>query len=68
MSIEFEDDTKLGDAVNNEEDGNLNTGILRSTNKSMKLKEIWVGQVNANTTRNIIRNSNNAQQRKSVVK
>lgn len=40
MSIEFEDDTKLGDAVNNEEDGNLNIGVLRSTNKSMKLKEI----------------------------
>lgn len=40
MSIEFEDDTKLGDVVNNEEDGDLNTGVLRSTNKCMKQKDL----------------------------
>lgn len=30
MSIEFADDTKLGEVVNSEEDKDLNTGLLRS--------------------------------------
>jgi len=63
MSIEFADDTKLGEVVNSEEDRDLNTGLLRSQKYKHEI-EIQVRQTKADTTRKIVRNGNNAQQRK----
>lgn len=39
MSIEFAEDTKLGEVVNSKEDRDLNTGLLRSQKYNHEIEQ-----------------------------